>query len=102
MKVSIITVVFNAVQTIEECLRSIYDQTYSPIEHIIIDGGSTDGTLSVIEKHRNKISHMVSEPDKGIYDAMNKGLNLASGDIVGILNADDFYINNRICLNDCC
>ena len=91
MKVSIITVCFNSANTIEQAIQSILCQTYSDIEHIVVDGGSMDGTLEVIGRYKNSISKLVSERDSGIYDAMNKGLNLATGDIVGFLNADDFY-----------
>lgn len=95
-KISIITAVFNGVQTIEDCIKSVAGQTYSNREHIIIDGGSTDGTLGIIEKYRGKIVKLISEPDNGIYDAMNKGIKIASGDIVGILNSDDFYVDNNV------
>ncbi len=95
MKVSIITVVLNNKDTIEDCMLSVFNQSYPDIEYIVIDGGSVDGTLDVIKKHESKIAKWVSEPDRGIYDAMNKGIGLASGDIVGILNSDDFYAHNR-------
>jgi len=91
MKVSIITVCYNSAATIEDTIKSVLSQTYPNIEHIIIDGGSTDGTLDVIERYRKKVAVVVSEPDRGIYDAMNKGIARASGDIIGTLNADDFY-----------
>jgi len=91
MKVSIITVCYNSAATIENTIKSVLSQTYPNIEHIIIDGGSTDGTLDVIERYREKVAVVVSEPDKGLYDAMNKGIARASGDIIGTLNADDFY-----------
>ena len=89
---SIITVCLNAVSTIEQTLNSVLSQTLPSFEYIVIDGGSTDGTREVIEKHRTRLSHVVFEPDEGIYDAFNKGLALATGDIVGILNADDMYV----------
>ena len=89
MKVSIITVTYNSATSLENTLRSVETQTFRDIEHIIIDGGSTDGTLSIIEKHRDRIAQVVSEPDNGIYDAINKGLRLATGDVIGILNSDD-------------
>ncbi len=95
MEVSIITAVFNSSKTIEDCMKSIHFQTYPHIEHIIIDGGSTDGTLNIIEKYRDKIAKLVSEPDRGIYDAMNKGINLATGDIIGILNSDDVFADKN-------
>lgn len=90
-KFSIITVSYNSVDTIEQTILSVLNQTYSNIEYIIIDGGSTDGTVDIIKKHEDKISHWVSEADNGIYDAMNKGIQLATGGWVGILNSDDYY-----------
>lgn len=95
-KVSIITVVYNGAKTLEQTIQSVLNQTYTNIEYVIIDGQSTDGTLEIIEKYKDKISYYVSEPDKGIYDAMNKGLAAASGDIIGILNADDWYDSNAV------
>lgn len=96
MKVSIITVVFNGAKTIEQTIKSVINQSYKDIEYIIIDGGSTDRTLDVIKKYEKYISHVVSEPDKGIYDAMNKGIRKATGDIIGIINSDDWYEENTI------
>lgn len=96
MKVSIITAVLNGARTIENCLKSVRMQTHMNREHIIIDGGSTDGTIEIIKKHREDIARWVSEPDEGIYDAMNKGIALASGEVVGILNADDFYADVHV------
>jgi len=96
MKISIITVCFNAEKTIEDTIRSVLAQDYPEIEHIIIDGASTDGTMAVIERYRDRIATIVSEPDRGIYDAMNKGIALASGEIVGILNADDFFLHPHV------
>ena len=97
-KISIITVVYNCEKTIEDSILSVTSQTYPHIEHIIIDGASTDNTMLIIEKHKDKIQHVISEPDKGMYDAMNKGIMLASGDIIGMLNADDVY-DNINCIN---
>ena len=91
MKVSIITVSYNSGRTIEATIRSVLAQDDVDIEYIIIDGGSKDNTLDIVEKYKNRISHVVSEPDGGIYDAMNKGVRLASGELVGILNSDDTY-----------
>ena len=95
LKVSIITTVLNGADTIRACIRSIQSQTLT-VEHIIIDGGSTDSTLEIIEEYKSDIAGVISEPDDGIYDAMNKGLQLVSGDIVGILNADDFYAGSTV------
>ncbi|AUZ84055.1 glycosyltransferase family 2 protein [Methylophaga nitratireducenticrescens] len=94
-KFSIITVSFNSVETIIDTITSITQQDYNHIEHIVVDGGSNDGTLEIISSSPN-IAHYVSEPDKGIYDAMNKGIAMASGDVIGILNADDFYVNKSV------
>ena len=93
-KISIITVVYNNSKTIGWAIESILAQDYPNIEHIIIDGASTDGTLDIIKSYSDRIAKFISEPDKGIYDAMNKGLKLATGDIIGILNSDDFYASN--------
>ena len=90
-KISIITVTYNSAQTLEQTILSILSQDYPNLEYIIVDGKSTDDTLTVIEKYRDKISHFISEKDEGLYHAINKGINLATGDIIGILHADDFY-----------
>ena len=91
MKISIITVCYNSELYIRSAIDSVLSQSYSDIEYILIDGGSKDGTTSVIQFYANRITKVLSEPDKGIYDAMNKGLVLATGDVIGILNSDDFY-----------
>ena len=96
MKVSIITVTLNSITTINDCINSVKEQKYNNIEHIIIDGGSTDGTLSLLESKKDQFAILVSELDKGIYDAMNKGINIATGDIIGFLNSDDFYVNENV------
>ncbi|MCX2573960.1 glycosyltransferase family 2 protein [Pedobacter sandarakinus] len=88
-KLTVITIVYNNVRDIERTIKSVLNQTYQKIEYIVIDGKSTDGTLSIIEKYRDQIAKIVSEPDKGIYDAMNKGLALASGDYVLFMNSGD-------------
>ena len=95
MKVSIITVSYNAAATIADTLSSVAFQSYHNIEHILIDGGSTDSTMEIASRYPH-LKHVVSERDNGIYDAMNKGLQLASGDIIGILNGDDFYTSAGI------
>lgn len=89
--VSIITVCLNSKKYIEQTILSVINQTYKNIEYIIIDGGSTDGTLDVIRKYDDKISYWISEPDKGIYYAMNKGITKSTGEIIGIINSDDWY-----------
>lgn len=95
-KISIITVVWNNATTIKDAIDSVLGQTYENIEYIIIDGASTDGTVEIVKSYGDKISNFVSEKDNGLYDAMNKGIGLATGDIVGILNSDDFYIDNQV------
>lgn len=95
-KVSIITVCYNSERTIEDTLQSVINQSYPNIEYIVIDGISTDGTLSIINKYKDKITTIVSEKDNGIYDAINKGIKLATGEIIANLNSDDFYIDNNV------
>lgn len=94
MKISIITVSLNAAETIEKTILSVLNQTYEDVEYIIIDGGSKDGTVDVIRKYADRLSYWVSEPDEGIYYAMNKGIQKSSGDIIGIINSDDWYEDN--------
>ncbi|QHT65757.1 glycosyltransferase [Rhodocytophaga rosea] len=96
MKISIITVSFNSSKTIRDTIQSVLSQHYSNIEYIIVDGGSTDGTLDIIHSYEHKNIKWISEPDKGIYDAMNKGLSMSTGDIIGILNSDDFYLHRNV------
>ena len=91
MKVSIITAAYNSAKTVGDAIKSVLSQTYPDIEYLIIDGGSTDGTLDIVDKYRGRIAKIISEKDGGMYDALNKGIKLASGDIIGILNSDDFY-----------
>lgn len=91
MKVSIITITYNAEKTLEQTIKSVINQTYKNIEYIVIDGGSKDSSLNIIKKYENNISKWISEPDEGISDAFNKGIDLATGELVGILNADDWY-----------
>lgn len=96
LKISLITVTHNAGKTLSRCIESIIGQNYNNIEYIVIDGGSTDDTLQVIAQYKANINFLLSEPDSGIYDAMNKGIKFATGDIVGILNADDFFAGDDI------
>ncbi len=91
MKVSIITVCFNSELTISDTIKSVLNQTYSDIEYIVLDGQSTDGTLNILNDYKEKISILKSEKDNGMYDAINKGIKMASGDLIAILNSDDVY-----------
>lgn len=96
IKVTIITAVFNEIELIEQCINSVLDQSYGDIEYIIVDGGSTDDTVEVIRKYDQRISKWISAPDKGLYYALNKGLQMSSGEIVGFLHSDDIYANSEI------
>ncbi|AFI05698.1 glycosyltransferase family 2 protein [Helicobacter cetorum] len=96
LKVSVITASFNSEKTIQDTILSVLNQTYRDIEYIIIDGASTDKTLEIIQRYRDSIACVVSEKDKGIYDAMNKGIRRASGDIIALLNSDDFYTDEFV------
>ncbi len=91
-KISIITITFNSEKTLEETIKSVTDQDYEKLEYLVIDGGSKDHTLDIVSKYRDKISVVVSEPDKGISDAFNKGIQRASGEIIGIINSDDILL----------
>lgn len=96
LKISVITVTWNSASTLQECLNSIANQSYKNLEHVIVDGVSTDGTLEIAKNNIEKIDILISEPDHGIYDALNKGFKLSTGDIVGILHSDDYYYDNSI------
>lgn len=96
MKVSIITIAYNAAETIEETILSVIGQDYANVEYIIINGGSTDETLQIVEQYKSHVNVLLSEPDNGVYDAMNKGIQKATGDLVAILNADDAYANTSV------
>jgi len=96
VKISIITVCFNSADTIEDTIQSVLGQDHPNLEYIIVDGGSTDGTLDVLTRYRGRIAQCISEPDEGIYDAMNKGVRAAEGELVGFLNADDMYADDRV------
>jgi glycosyltransferase involved in cell wall biosynthesis len=91
MKITVITVCYNSAKTIGQTLRSVREQTHNNVEHIVVDGGSSDDTLTVVAAEGSHVAKIISEKDSGIYDAMNKGIRLATGDIIAFLNADDFY-----------
>jgi len=95
-KVSVITVCYNSEKTVENTILSVLAQSYSNVEYIVVDGASNDGTLSILNKYKDSIDKIITEKDKGIYDAMNKGISSASGEIVGLLNSDDIYSSNTV------
>lgn len=95
-KISVITVTYNSIGTIADTIKSVLAQTYPNIEYIIVDGASTDGTVELIKSFGNKIANFKSEPDIGIYNAINKGIKVANGEIVGIINSDDFFYDNNV------
>jgi len=99
LKISVVTVCFNAVKDIERTMLSVLNQTYPNIEYIVIDGGSTDGTMDIIRKYADRLAYWVSEPDRGIYDAMNKGILAATGDYINFMNAGDSF-HNEIVIKD--
>lgn len=99
MKISIITITYNSAKTLTDTLESVLAQTYNEIEYIVVDGASKDGTMDIVKKYEPLFEgkmRYVSEPDKGLYDAMNKGMRMATGDVVGILNSDDFYTGKEV------
>ncbi len=96
MKISIITVCFNSEKTIEKTVNSVVNQDYENIEYIIIDGGSNDNTLNIINKYKNKVAHIISEKDQGIYDGINKGIKKARGDIISLIHADDIFVDRHV------
>lgn len=96
MKFSIITVSYNAVASIEACVLSVLNQNYPDVEYIVVDGASNDGTLDVLEKYKHRFANYLSEKDEGLYHALNKGIALATGDVIGILHADDFYTSSSV------
>lgn len=99
MKISVITVTYNSAATVAGTLKSVVSQTHADVEHIVVDGASTDRTLAVVREHGGHVSRVVSEPDRGIYDAMNKGVGLATGDVIGFLNGDDYYAHDGVLSN---
>jgi len=104
MKISIITVCYNSALTIRDTFESVLNQTYSDIDYVVVDGNSSDETVSIIKVYEQKFNgkmRWISEPDNGLYDAMNKGIKMAGGDIIGILNSDDYYASNIILNNVC-
>jgi glycosyltransferase len=96
MKITVITVCYNSAETIEDTIRSVLSQDHPDLEYIVIDGASTDDTLKILSKYRDRISQLVSERDNGLYDAINKGLALAKGDVIAILHADDIYTDKSV------
>jgi len=99
--ISIVTVVWNGVETLERTIKSVLEQGYDNIEYVLVDGASTDGTLDLIKRYDDRIDHWVSEKDSGIYDAMNKGVQLCTGDFVALINADDWYMPDAVqCIVD--
>jgi len=96
MKISVITAVYNAEDTIADAIESVLAQDYPDVELVVIDGASTDGTSALLESYRDKINVFVSEPDSGIYDALNKGIKHASGDVIGFLYADDLFADSSV------
>ena len=95
MKISIITVSFNSAKTIRQTIESVLNQDYADLEYIVIDGASKDGTIDILKSFGNRIK-FISEPDKGIYDALNKGVKMATGEVIGTIGGDDFYPNNQV------
>lgn len=96
LRISVITAVFNRCETVGQSLESVLAQTWQNVEHIVIDGGSTDGTMEIVDTYRDRLALIVSERDRGIYDALNKGLTRSTGDVVGFMHSDDFYADDRV------
>lgn len=96
IKISVVTAVFNSIHTVEQSINSVLSQTHPAVESIVIDGGSIDGSLSLLNLYRDRLGVIISEPDKGIYDALNKGINHSSGDVIGFLHSDDVFQNNDV------
>jgi glycosyltransferase involved in cell wall biosynthesis len=96
MKISVITVSYNSAKTIEDTIQCVLNQSYKNVEYILVDGASKDNTPEILEKYKDRLSKIIIEPDYGIYDAMNKGIRAATGDIIGFLNADDSYVGSKV------
>ena len=96
MKISVITICYNCEKTIEKTIKSVLEQKYNDIEYIIIDGGSQDDTLAIIKKYSDKITKLVSERDKGIYDAINKGIELSKGEVIALLHGNDIFFDDNV------
>ena len=99
IKISLVTITYNSENTLSDTIRSVLTQTYSEIEYILVDGASKDGTVKIIKEYESILGEKlkwISEPDKGLYDAMNKGIRMATGDVVGIINSDDFFTSERV------
>jgi glycosyltransferase involved in cell wall biosynthesis len=96
LKISVITIAYNSADTIEDTIVSVVNQDYAALEYIIVDGGSKDQTMDIVNRYQDRIAKAVSEKDEGIYDAMNKGIKMATGDVIGILNSDDFYAHTQV------
>jgi len=96
VKISVVTVVLNAAHTIDRCVTSVFNQSYENIEYLVIDGGSADGTLDLLERNRGRIAYMLSEQDRGLYHAMNKGIRAATGDYIYFLNSDDYFADEHV------
>lgn len=96
MKITVITITYNSADTLEQTILSVINQAYTDVEYLIIDGGSTDATLSIAEKYRSKISKIISEKDNGLYDALNKGIDMATGEVIAFLHSDDIYIDDQV------
>ncbi|GIX52329.1 glycosyltransferase family 2 protein [Sphaerotilus sulfidivorans] len=96
INISVVTAVYNRCDTVGEALDSVLSQTHPSVESVVVDGGSTDGTLAVLEAYRSRVGVLISEPDHGIYDALNKGIRLATGDVVGFLHADDLFADEQV------
>jgi glycosyltransferase len=96
LRISIITIVFNGVKNIEDCIQSVLAQNYENLEHIVVDGGSTDGTSDIVKKYQDQIAVVIREKDKGLYDALNKGILASTGDLIGVLHSDDLFYSSQV------